>query len=125
MAPRADLVERATPLLPPGSVIRQAFIAQSAPNFGYFIITYLTGLTMFRNKYRCVAVTDDALYVLESTKLSGGADPRSLVGTVPRSTRLGPTSGHWTEIDLLGERHWVHQRFYEQLAEADRERPTA
>ena len=52
-------------------------------------MTYLTGITS-RNKYRCVAVTDEAIYVLDSTKWSGGAKPRELVGRMPRYTRLGP-----------------------------------
>lgn len=118
--PRADLVENTLPFLPAGSEIRQAFIGQAAPNFFYFIVTYLTGI-MFWNKYRCVAVTDEAIYVLNSTKWSGGAKPRDLVGRMPRHTRLGPVSGRWAEVDLLGERHWVHKRFHDQIAAADRE----
>lgn len=97
------------------------FIAQTAPNFGYFLITYLTGPTMFRIRYRCVAVTKDAIYVLESSRSSGGAKPQSLVATLPRHTQLGPVSGRWGQIDLLGERHWVHKRFHEQVTAADRE----
>jgi len=69
-SPRQDLVERATPFLPIGSEIRQAFICQAAPNVAYFLVTYFTGLTMFWIKYRCVAVTDEAVYVLESTRRS-------------------------------------------------------
>ncbi|MDE3202837.1 MAG: hypothetical protein KGQ66_01285 [Acidobacteriota bacterium] len=118
--PRADLVESALPLLPAGSDIRQAFIGQAAPNFFYFIVTYFTGI-MSRNKYRCVAVTDEAIYVLDSTKWSGGAKPRALVGQMPRHTRLGPVSGRWAQVDLLGERHWVHKRFHHQIVAADRE----
>ena len=120
VTPRADLVERALPFLPEGSKVRQAFIGQAAPNFFYFIVTYLTGL-MFRNKYRCVAVTSEAIYVLDSTKRSGGAKPRALVGKMPRNTRLGPVSGRWAEVDLLGERHWVHTRFHDQVTAANRE----
>ncbi|MCP2328660.1 hypothetical protein HDA40_007167 [Hamadaea flava] len=119
--PRQDLVERSLPFLPKGSEIRQAFIAQAAPNFGYFLVTYLTGLTMSRIKYRCVAVTKDAIYVLESSKFSGGAKPQSLVATMPRHTRLGPVSGGWAQLELAGERHWVHKRFHEQIAAADHE----
>jgi hypothetical protein len=118
---RPDLVERAVPLLPGGTEIRQIFICQAAPNFGYFVITYLTGLTMGLIKYRCVAVTPDTIYVLESSKMSGGGRPRSLAGTMPRHTRLGPVSGRWTKIMILGERHWVHRRFYPSIREADRE----
>lgn len=116
--PRADLVDGALPFLPAGSEIRQVFIGQAAPSFFYFIVTYLTGI-MSRNKYRCVVVTDDAIYVLESTKWSGGARPREMVGRMPRHTRLGPVRGRWAEVDLLGERHWVHQRFHDQIAAAD------
>jgi hypothetical protein len=76
---------------------------------------------MFRNKYRCVVVTDDAIYVLDSTKWSGGAKPQEMVGRMPRHARLGPVSGRWAEVDLLGERHWVHRRFHDQLAAADHE----
>ena len=121
MSPRKDLVERSTRFLPPGSQIRQAFICQRAPNFAFFLITYLTGLTMFWIKYRCVVVTADAIYVLDSTKPSGGAKPRSLLGTLPRHTQLGPVSGRWAQINLLGERHWVHKRFHSEIATADRE----
>lgn len=121
MAPRRDLVERSIPFLPAGSEIRQAFICQAAPSFAYFLITYMTGLTLFRIKYRCVVVTQDAIYVLDSTKRSGGASPQALVGTLPRRTELGPVSGRWAEVQLLGERHWVHKRFHDQIAAADRE----
>ncbi len=117
--PRADLVERSLPFLPAGREIRQAFIGQAAPSFFYFIVTYLTGI-MSRNKYRCVVVTDDAIYVLDSTKWSGGAKPREMVGRLPRHTRLGPVSGRWAEVNLLGERYWVHQRFHGRIAAADR-----
>lgn len=110
VTPRADLVERASSFLPAGSEIHQAFIGQAAPNFVYFILTYLTGI-MSRNKYRCVAVTPQAIYVLDSTKWSGGAKPQALVGQMPRQTRLGPVSGRWTQVELLRERHWVHKRF--------------
>jgi len=41
MALRQDLAEKSMPFLPPGGQIRQAFIGQAAPNFAYFVITYL------------------------------------------------------------------------------------
>jgi hypothetical protein len=121
MTPRKDLTARSARLLPPGSEIRQVFICQTAPSFAFFLVTYLTGLTMFWIRYRCVAVTRDAIYVLESSKLSGGAQPESLAGTLPRRTRLGPVSGRWGQVSLLGERHWVHKRFHQAIAAADDE----
>jgi hypothetical protein len=119
--PRPDLAEGSLPFLPEGTEIRQVFICQAAPNFGYFVVTYLTGLTMGLIKYRCVAVTSDNIYVLESSKMSGGGRPQSLAGIMPRHTQLGPVSGRWTKVTILGERHWVHQRFYPSIREADRE----
>jgi len=109
------------PFLPPGSEVRQAFIGQSAPNFGVIVITYLTGLTIFWIKYRCIAVTQDAIYVMESSKPSGGGRPQSLLGTLPRHTRLGPVSGTFGQLNLLGERLWVHKRFHDNIAAADAE----
>jgi hypothetical protein len=113
------LAERSAPFLPAGVEVRQAFIGQAAPRRTFFLISYLTGLTMFWIKYRCVAVTDDVIYVLESSKTSGGARPISLIATLPRQTRLGPVSGRWAPVTLLGERHWVHKRFHPEVTAAD------
>lgn len=121
VGPRNDLVTRTAPFLPTGSEIRHVFICQTAPHFGFFLITYLTGLTMWWIKYRCIVVTPDAIYVLDSARLSGGAKPTSIVGTLPRHTQLGPVSGRWAQITVLGERHWVHRRFHAEITAADAE----
>jgi hypothetical protein len=115
------LAERSAPLLPPGSQVRQAFICQTAPNFAFFLVNWATGLTMFWITYRCVVVTRDAIYVLDSDKLSGGAKPTSIAGTLPRRTQLGPVSGRWGQMTLLGERHWVKRRFQTEVTSADAE----
>ncbi|MGH3376392.1 MAG: hypothetical protein ACRDP6_16805, partial [Actinoallomurus sp.] len=61
------------------------------------------------------------IHVLESRRLSGGSKPKSLVGTLPRHTQLGPVSGRWAQLDLLGQRHWVHRRFHPEISAADDE----
>ena len=121
MATPKDLAERSAPLLPPGSQVRHAFICQTAPNFAFFVVNWATGLTMFWITYRCVAVTQDAIYVLNSHKLSGGAKPTSIAGSLPRRTQLGPVSGRWGQITLLGERAWVKHRFQTEVTAADSE----
>jgi hypothetical protein len=121
LATPRQLAELSTPLLPPGSQIRQAFICQTGSSFAVLVANWLTGLTMFWISYRCVAVTEDAIYVLDSPKLSGGARPRSIVGTMPRRTQLGPVSGRWGQVTLLGERYWVKKRFQDQIIAADNE----
>ena len=57
----------------------------------------------------------------ESSKPSGGANPKSLVVTLPRQTWLGPVSGRWAQVYLVGERHWVHKRFQQDVTAADYE----
>jgi len=118
---RSDLVKRAAPFLPAGSHIKQIFICQTAPHFWVFIINYLTFLTIFWIKFYCVAVTDDGIYVLESSKFSGGGKPQSLVEVLPRKTRLGPVSGRWGQIQLMDETCWVHKRFHDIVNRADEE----
>lgn len=121
MASPGDLAERSTQLLPAGSVVRHAFVCQSAPNFAFFLVNWMTGLTLPWITYRCVAVTDNSIYILDSPKLSGGARPRSVIASLPRHTRLGPVSGRWGQIYLLDERHWVKKRFQGEIMAADAE----
>lgn len=66
-------------------------------------------------------MTQDAIYILDSHKLSGGAKPTSIAGTLPRRTQLGPVSGRWGQMTLLGERHWVKRRFQTEVTSADAE----
>ena len=119
MATVAQLKEAAAPLLPPGSEVQQAFVCQTATNFVIFVINWLTGLTLGLITYRSVAVTSDAIYVLDAQRLSGGATSRSVVATLPRHTQLGPVHGRWSEFALLGQRYWVKQRFQDQITAAD------
>lgn len=121
MATPQELIERAVPLLPAGSTVRHAFICQSASHFAIFWINWLTGLTMFLIRYRCVVVTDEAIYVLAGPALWGGAKPTAITATIPRATRLGPVTGRWGEIRLADERYWVKRRFQPQIAAADRD----
>jgi hypothetical protein len=116
VALRDKLAERSRPFLPEGTEIRQVFIGQTGPNPWFFLITYLT---WFWIRYRTVAVTPDGIYVLEGSKLSGR--PKALIGTAPRQTQLGPVSGIWGRVELLGERMWVHKRFHKDVEAADRE----
>lgn len=119
MATVQQLAERSVRLLPAGSHVREAFVCQTAPNFAFFVVNWFTGLTMFWITYRCVTVTQDAIYVLGAPRLSGGANPRSIVATIPRHTQLGPVAGRWGQIALLDERYWVKKRFQPQIIAAD------
>jgi hypothetical protein len=116
MALRDKLADRSRPFLPEGSQVRHVFVAQTGPNPWFFLLTYLI---FFAIQYRTVAITDDAIYVLRSSKASGR--PKELLGTMPRQTRLGPVSGMWGQTELLGQRAWVHKRFHKDIEAADYE----
>ena len=77
MASPKGLAERSAPLLPPGSRVRHAFICQTAPNFAYFLINWATGLTMLWITYRCVAFTEEAIYVSKAETSHGDEDART------------------------------------------------
>jgi hypothetical protein len=47
------------------------------------MFTYAFGITRW-NTYGCVAITDEAIYVLASLKWSAGARPERLLGDLPR-----------------------------------------
>ena len=81
----------------------------------------MTGLTMPWITYRCVAITQDAIFVLNAPRLSGGANPRSVIARLPRHTQLGPVQGWWGRITLLGQTYWIKRRFQDQIAAADAE----
>ena len=116
MALEDKLAARSQPLLPPGSRIRHAFVCQTRPRPSYVTINFLT---YFLISYRIVCITDDAIYVLRSSKLR--LEPREVLAILPRRTQLGPVSGTWTEIQLMGQRHWVNMRFYRHIEDADYE----
>lgn len=118
---RPDLLQNVQAFLPRGIHIRQIFICQTAPYFWLFVINYLTLLTIFWVDYRCVVIADEGIYVLKSTKTSGGSKPKALVGMIPRQTKLGPVSGTWGQIMLFGKRHWVHKRFHHLIETADKD----
>ena len=95
--------------------------SSKSPGGSVPFVNWATGLAMPWIKYRCVTVTDDAIYVLDSPRLSGGARPTSVISVLPHRTRLGPVSDRWGEITLLEKRHWVKKWFQGEVTAADAE----
>lgn len=105
------------PHLEPGETLQGAFLAQGgvSPYLGL-----MTGYLIFlvRGKYVVVAVTDRRLAVFKASSLAT-AKPKTLLGSFPRGTRLGPVSGLWGKIELGGTRYYVHRRFHKHVEAAD------
>ena len=119
------MIERAQALLPPGAQIRQIFPA-GTKGIGLFVVLALLlaivpGALLFAliNRNRLIAVTADAIYVLDC---GHGKKPKRVLLTLPRTTRLGPgSSGIATKILVGSETLWVAQKFRSEIAAADAE----
>jgi hypothetical protein len=117
MALRDKLASRAQPFLEPGEQVQQIFTAQVGPN-PWMIPAIGPILVVFLSKIRVIAVTDRAVLVFNSSKLT--AKPTALLQRLPRQTRLGPIEGKlWGKITVGGERTWVHKRFHKDVQAAD------
>lgn len=78
---REDFLEEALPLLPPGTVVRQVLVGQSRSHFGLALlnrIPYLWILFLpvtiprwFTNRLRLLAVADDAIYLVQFSRVAG------------------------------------------------------
>lgn len=121
MALRDKLRERVQPHLEPGEQIQAVFMAQTGPT------PWLAGaigavIYMFIAKYKVVAVTDRAIVMLKAGAFSP-SKPKEVLARLPR-TRIGkPEAKVWGKIELGGERHWVHRRFFGDIEAADASGP--
>ena len=117
MALRDKLASKTQPFLEPGEQITQIFAAQSGPN-PWMIPAIGPIIVMFMSQMKVIAVTDRAVLVLKSSKMS--PKPTQLLQRLPRQTRLGPIEGKlWGKITVGGERTWVHKRFHTDVQAAD------
>ena len=117
MALREKLASRTQPFLEPGEQVQQIFAAQVGPN-PWMIPAIGPIIVMFLSKMRVIAVTDRAVLVLNSSKMT--PKPTALLQRLPRQTRLGPIEGKlWGKITVGGERTWVHKRFRKDVQAAD------
>lgn len=68
--------------------------------------------------WRVVAVSDDAIYVLEA-RFWWKWRPKRLLRTLPRTTYFGMMGGPWTKIRLGPETAYVNMRFFKDVRAAD------
>lgn len=117
MAIRDKMRDSAAAFLRPDEQIQAIFGGQTASQY----VAAFAGILFFLplNRYRVVVATPDRILVLDSGKFAT-AKARSLVLELPRSTRLGPTSGLWHVIRFEdGTKLRVHRRFHKDIAAAD------
>ncbi len=122
MSLRDSMRDSAAQYLRPGEPIQAVMGAQTASP----LLAGLTGVFVFLslNRYRIIAVTPTRIVVLDAGKTSI-KKARGVVTELPRSTRLGPATGVWHQIQAGGEKLRVHRRFYKDIEAADSALATA
>jgi hypothetical protein len=113
MGIRESMRESATAYLKPGETIQVVFAGQTASQYLMFV-----GAFWFVNHFRTFVVTPDRILVLDTGKWSAKR-AQKIVAELPRSTRLGPTSGVWHVIPVGGENVRVHRMYFKDVKAAD------
>ena len=116
MALRDSMRASAAQFVEPGETIQQVLGAQTASPMMMPLVGAI--VTLIVNKYRIAAVTDQRILVLDSGKWSM-RKARAVLTTLPRSTRLGPTSGLWHTIETPTGKLRVRRYFFKDIAAAD------
>lgn len=78
----------------------------------------LTTLWVFWNRYEAIVVTPQRIVRLDCGRWTMGT-PRSVLGELPRSIRIGPPQGLWWKCTSLGQTLYIHKRFHKDVALAD------
>ena len=68
--------------------------------------------------HRVVVVTDRRIVVFRSGKFSQG-NPKEVLRSLPRATKIGPPKGLNYKTKVLGEKMFVHRRFHKDVESAD------
>jgi hypothetical protein len=122
MALRDKMLSSSAQFLHPDETAEAVFGAQTTSQY-LFALTGVIGF-LIMNRYRIVVVTQQRILVLNAGSM-GMKNARGVVTELPRSTRLGPTSGVWHVIPASGEKLRVHRRFFKDIEAADAAIPAA
>ena len=114
------LRERSQPLLEPGEQIQSVFMAMTGPS-PWLQTLLIYGLFA---KYKVVVITDRNIVLLKASFM-GTSQPTAVLARLPREPLAKPEGRAWGKVTIGGERHWVHRRFFNDVAAADGPSPAA
>ena len=116
MAIRDQLRANAAPHLQDGETIQAVFTGQTTSQW-FALISYW--IILIRNAYRVVIVTDRRILVARSGRLRT-TPVKEILHEVSRQTRIGPPTGAvWYHTDALGEKLYIHRRWFKDIEAAD------
>lgn len=103
---REKITANAQQHLAPGEKVEGVFAAQNAKIF------------RTSNRYRTVVATTQRILVFDSGTFSQ-TKTKELLAELPRTTRLGPTSGLWHAIPFGTETLFVNRRYHRDVEAID------
>jgi hypothetical protein len=123
VALRDKLHERVQPYLQPGEQVEEVFLAQGGVspwlNNGMFGALGALFLVPFTTR-RIVVVTNQAIVVLEATKVTGTIPVGvGVIARLSRQTVIGPARGLWAKFRLGDEKLYAHRRFHHDIRRAN------
>jgi hypothetical protein len=111
---QAKIRANAAPHLRPGEEIQAVIPAQTLS--GYLMFFGL--IFSFLNGYRVIIATDQRVMLCRSGR-NTLAPVRGVLRELPRQTVIGPAHGLWYRPQSIGEKLYIHRRFFADVAAAD------
>jgi hypothetical protein len=121
MAIRDKIRTNAQAHLQPGEQIQAVMGAQAASPFLAIISFWII---IAKDAYRIIVVTDRRILLCKTGRMTV-TPVKSVIREYPRSTKLGPASGLWHTTEALGEKLWIHKRYFKDIETADSATPLA
>ncbi|MFL2986839.1 MAG: hypothetical protein ACJZ57_06290 [Candidatus Poriferisodalaceae bacterium] len=82
------------------------------------IVVFAVVAVLTTARYRVIAITLDDILLLKARGWRP-AKPVELIRRVPRTSKFEVRSQFWSQVEIAGEKLWIHKRFQGRLEEAD------
>ena len=82
------------------------------------IVVFAVVAVLTTARYRVIAITSDDVLLLKARGWRP-AKPVELIRRVPRTAKFEVRGQFWSQVEVAGEKLWIHKRFQAKLEEAD------
>ena len=82
------------------------------------VVVFAVVAVLTTARYRVIAITADDVVRLKARGWRPGK-PVDFISRTPRTTKFEVRGQFWSQIEIAGEKLWVHKRFQAKLDEAD------
>ena len=82
------------------------------------VVVFAVVAVLTTARYRVIAITADDVVLLKARGWRPGK-PVDFISRTPRTSKFEVRGQFWSQIEIAGEKLWVHKRFQAKLDEAD------